>query len=357
MAKKRIRKFIFVVGGVMSSVGKGITTSSIGTILKGKGYKVSLVKADPYLNVDAGTMNPTEHGEVFVLDSGLETDQDMGNYERFLNQSLPDENYMTNGMVFKHIIDKERSLGYNGKCVEYYYHVPLEIQRRIEKSQKSTNAEITIVEIGGTVGEYHNALFIEVGRKLQLAHPEDVMFVMVSYLPTPPSVGEMKTKPTQNAVQQLRSFGVTPSLIVARAENELDKKRKEKIANMVGIPEEDVISAPDVESIYDVPSNFEQDGLGDRILKHFRLRARQKDLKEWRAFLAKRKKAKKTIQIAIAGKYFDTGDFTLSDAYLSVIEAIKFSSFGLGVEPVIHWLNVKEFESGKKKFANSHAIY
>ena len=193
-------KYIFVVGGVMSGVGKGITTSSIGVILQSKGFNVSLIKADPYLNVDAGTMNPTEHGEVFVLDSGLETDQDMGNYERFLNKSLPPENYMTNGMVFKYVIDKERALGYKGKCVEPVYHITEEILRRIKKSIEKTNSEITIFEIGGTVGEYQNAIFLEAARMLKLKHPKDVMFVMVSYLPVPGKLGEMKTKPTQNAV-------------------------------------------------------------------------------------------------------------------------------------------------------------
>jgi CTP synthase len=255
MADKRSKtKYIFVVGGVMSGVGKGVTTASIGTILKSKGYKISLIKADPYLNVDAGTMNPTEHGEVFVMDGGLETDQDMGNYERFLNQTLPRENYMTNGMVFKYVIDKERALGYKGKCVEPTYHITEEILRRISESVKKTDAEIVVVEIGGTIGEYQNAIFLEAARQLKNKNPKDVMFVMVSYLPTPPSIGEMKTKPTQNAVMQMNSYGVSPNIIVARAELPVDKKRKEKIASMTGLlSSEDVIAAPNVKSIYDVP--------------------------------------------------------------------------------------------------------
>jgi len=352
MAKKRSpHKYIFVVGGVMSGVGKGVTTASIGTILQSKGYKVSLMKADPYLNVDAGTMNPTEHGEVFVLDSGLETDQDMGNYERFLGKDMPGENYMTNGMVFKYVIDKERALGYKGKCVEPLYHITEEILRRIKKSQEKSEAEITVVEVGGTVGEYQNAIFLEAARVLKLKNPRDVMFVMVSFLPIPGTIGEMKTKPTQNAVRQLNSYGISPDLIVARSEVPLDQKRKEKIAMTTGIEHEDVISAPDIKSIYEIPINFEKDGLSKRILSHFGLRARQKDLKEWRAIYKKGMTAKDTIKIGIVGKYFDTGDFVLSDVYISVIEALKISSYHAGVKAEMTWINSKHIESGEYKLS------
>ncbi|MEX0934992.1 MAG: CTP synthase, partial [Candidatus Paceibacterota bacterium] len=326
--------------------GKGVSTASIGTILQSKGFRVSLIKADPYLNVDAGTMNPTEHGEVFVLESGLETDQDMGNYERFLNKSLPAENYMTNGMIFKYVIDKERALGYGGKCVEPTYHITEEILRRIEESRKKNDAEITIVEIGGTVGEYQNAIFIEAARRLKLDHPGDVMFVMVSYLPIPNMLGEMKTKPTQNAVRQMNSYGVSPDMIIGRSEKPLDKKRKKKIADMCGVLEENVISAPDIESIYEVPVNFENDGLSGRILNFFGMRARKKDLKEWRTFVEKAKNAKDEVDIAIVGKYFDTGDFVLSDAYISVIEALKISAASQSVNVNIHWLDAKDFQDG-----------
>ena len=351
MADKRSKtKYIFVVGGVMSGVGKGVTTASIGTILKSKGYKISLIKADPYLNVDAGTMNPTEHGEVFVMDGGLETDQDMGNYERFLNQTLPRENYMTNGMVFKYVIDKERALGYKGKCVEPTYHITEEILRRISESVKKTDAEIVVVEIGGTIGEYQNAIFLEAARQLKNKNPKDVMFVMVSYLPTPPSIGEMKTKPTQNAVMQMNSYGVSPNIIVARAELPVDKKRKEKIASMTGLlSSEDVIAAPNVKSIYDVPINFENDGLGMRILNHFDLKPKKRDLKEWRKVVDKMRQASKEVNIAVVGKYFDTGDFVLSDAYISIIEALKISGIHLGAKTNLHWLDSKKFESGGKK--------
>ncbi len=333
----------------MSGVGKGIATASIGTILQSKGFSVSLIKADPYLNVDAGTMNPVEHGEVFVLDSGLETDQDMGNYERFLNKDMPHENYMTNGMVFKSVIDRERALGYGGKCVEPVYHVTEEILNRIAHSVKKTGAEFTIVEIGGTIGEYQNAIFLEAARLLKLRNPKNVMFVMVSYLPVPPSIGEMKTKLTQNAIHQLNSYGIQPDIIIARSEVPVDQRRKEKIAVATGVVSENIIAAPDIKSIYDVPVNFERDGLSDRIFECFGVKPRSKDLVEWRKFVAKSSSAKKKLKLAVIGKYFDTGDFVLADAYVSVIEAIKFSSYWEGARPELHWINAKEYETGKRK--------
>ncbi|MCC7469617.1 MAG: CTP synthase [Bacteroidetes bacterium] len=357
MLKKSV-KYIFVVGGVMSGVGKGITTSSIGSIIQSKGFKVSLIKADPYLNVDAGTMNPTEHGEVFVLDSGLETDQDMGNYERFLNQSMPKQNYMTNGMVFKYVIDKERALGYKGKCVEPTYHITEEILRRINESSKISDADFVIVEIGGTIGEYQNAIFLEAARQLRLKNPKDVMFVMVSYLPTPKSIGEMKTKPTQNAVSQMNSHGVSPNIIIARADEQVDRKRKEKIANMSGLySPDDVISAPNVANIYDVPINFEKDGLSDRIMNFFNLKPKKKDFKEWKRFVSKMNNSRGVVKIAVVGKYFDTGDFVLSDAYISVIEALKISSAYAGVRAELDWLDAKSFEKGGKRELGKLAKY
>jgi len=347
-AKKKSPKYIFVVGGVMSGVGKGVTTASLGTILQSKGFNVSLVKADPYLNVDAGTMNPTEHGEVFVMDSGLETDQDMGNYERFLNKSLPSTNYMTNGMVFKYVIDKERALGYKGACVEPTYHITEEILRRLKEVGRKSEPDIIVVEIGGTIGEYQNAIFLEAGRQLRLKNRSDVMFVMVSYLPVPSTIGEMKTKPTQNAVRQLNGYGINPDIIVARASHPVDKKRKDKIANMCGVLSQNVISAPDVSSIYDIPINFEEDGISNRILAHFGMSPRKRDLKEWREFVDKVKNPKGEISIAVIGKYFETGDYVLSDSYISVIEALKISAAHQGLKPNLTWLSAKQFERKAK---------
>ncbi len=344
-AQPKAHKYIFVIGGVMSGVGKGIATASIGKILAARGLSVNLVKIDPYLNVDAGTMNPTEHGEVFVLDSGLETDQDMGNYERFLNRDVGVEDYMTSGMIYKSVIEKERNLEYGGKCVEAVPHVREEIVARLKHSTKMAKSDVTVVEIGGTLGDFSNALFIDAARVIHLQDPSSTLFVMVSYLPVPGTIGEMKTKPTQIAVRQLNAYGVQPDFLIARAPTPLDDKRKEKLAVQVNVPASHIISAPDVDSIYDVPLNFERDELSDILLKSLGKKGRQaSDMNEWRKFAEHAHNGRTKVKIGVVGKYFDTGDFVLSDAYLSVIEAIKFSAFHLGVKPEIHWLNAKEYQ-------------
>lgn len=332
----------------MSGVGKGIATASIGKILSARGLKVNLMKIDPYLNVDAGTMNPTEHGEVFVLDSGLETDQDMGNYERFLNRDLTPEDYMTSGMVYRTVIERERNLGYHGKFVEAIPHVRDEIIDRVQRGADSSASEVTVVEIGGTVGDFQNALYIDAARVMHLKSPGDVLFVMVSYLPIPSTIGEMKTRPTQHAVQQLNSYGIQPDIIIARAAKPLDQKRKEKLAVWCNVQPEHIISAPDVDSIYDVPVNFERDELSSVLLKALGKHETSKsDMAEWKKFAEHAHNGKQRVKIGIVGKYFDTGDFVLSDAYLSVIEAIKFSSYHLDVMPDIDWVNAKDIQEGK----------
>ncbi|MCR4306763.1 MAG: CTP synthase, partial [Candidatus Yonathbacteria bacterium] len=226
---KENRKFIFVIGGVISGVGKGVAASSIGKILQARGFSVTALKIDPYVNVDAGTMNPTEHGEVFVLQDGDETDQDMGNYERFLDTTLTRLNYMTTGRIYQSVIERERNLEYKGKCVQVVPHIPLEAIARIKKAAEKARADIAVIEVGGTVGEYENILFLEAARMMKAAHPDDVAVVMVSYLPTPPKVGEMKTKPTQHATRQAQAAGIQPDVIIARSELPLDKKRREKL--------------------------------------------------------------------------------------------------------------------------------
>ena len=345
-------KYIFVVGGVMSGVGKGITTSSIGTLLQARGLTVTALKIDPYINVDAGTMNPTEHGEVFVLRDGDETDQDMGNYERFLNKDLTSTNYMTTGRVYRTVIENERNLEYKGKCVQVVPHIPLEVIRRIKKAAKDADADVVTIEIGGTVGEYENILFLEAIRMLKLKQPDDVIVVMVSYLPVPGKLGEMKTKPTQHAVRTLNGTGIHPDFIVARSDRPVDKKRKEKLALFCNVPEERVISAPDVESIYAVPLNFEKDHLSDLLLARLGLSAKTPSrLNPWKQFATRAHTAVKPVNIAVVGKYFDTGDFVLSDAYISVLEAVKYSAYAQNVKPVIHWLNAKDFTNGVPKGA------
>ena len=349
--KKKNRKYIFVIGGVMSGVGKGITTASIGQILKSAGHKVCLSKVDPYLNVDAGTMNPTEHGEVFVMDSGLETDQDMGNYERFLDRDLHSTDYLTSGMIYKHVIEKERNLGFEGRCVEAIPDIRDEIISRYKKTANENDAEISIIEIGGTVGDYQNVMFLEAARVLQVQKPNDVKFIMVSYLPVPGKLGEMKTRPTQNAVRQLNSYGIHANFLIARSEQPLDKKRKEKISVTCNIPINNVISAPDIDSIYDVPLNFEKDQIGRMISNELGLPYKKSKMNSWRKFVGKIKKAKSggnKIKIALVGKYFDTGEFTLSDSYLSVIEAIKYSAYNHLVDIELSWINSKKYDENPK---------
>ena len=333
----------------MSGVGKGVTTASIGKILSARGFKVNPMKIDPYLNVDAGTMNPIEHGEVFVLDSGLECDQDMGNYERFLDVAVPPENYMTSGMVYKYVIDKERALGYGGKCVDPIPALPEEILRRLKVAREKTRSDITIVEIGGTIGEYQNAIFFEAARILKLQHPEDVMFVLVSYLPVPDKIGEMKTKPTQYAVRTMNSYGIHPDIIVARSDRPLDKKRKEKIAFSSNVPIDHIISAPDVESIYDIPLNFEKDRLSDTLFKILNTKPRRRDLNDWRKVVRRIKGATQPVKIGIVGKYFKTGDFVLSDVYISIIESLKHAAAHHKVKAVIEWLDANDYEAAPER--------
>jgi len=344
--KSANHKYIFVIGGVMSGVGKGIAVSSMGTLLTAKGYKVNLVKVDPYLNVDAGTMHPTEHGEVFVLNSGLETDQDMGNYERFLGRDLASDDYITSGMVYKHVIDKERALEFGGKCVDAK-QIRDEIIHRIEHAAKVNKSDISIIEIGGTIGDYQNVMFMEAARVFKTYNPNDVIFMMVSYLPTPGSIGEMKTRPTQNAERQLASYGINTDFIIGRASTPIDKKRKEKIASACNIRPERVISAPDIKSIYDVPVNFEKDRLAEQLLEALNLPNTKTgpDFDKWKKLAHGIKSDKgKQVHIGVVGKYFNSGDFILSDAYLSVLEAIKYSGYEVGVRPVIHTINSRDFE-------------
>ena len=342
-------KYIFVAGGVMSGIGKGIASSSIARILKSKSYKVTALKIDPYINLDAGTMNPTEHGEVFVLDDGYETDQDMGNYERFLDDTLPSINYMTTGRVYQEVIRRERNLEYKGKNVQVVPDVPLEVIYRIKAAVAKAEADVAVIEIGGTIGEYENILFLEAARMLKQQHPADVAIVMLSYVPIPSTIGEMKTKPTQHASRELNSVGLQADIILARASVPIDQKRKEKIATFCNVLPDRVISAPDVESIYDVPTNFEKDGLGDILCDVLGLEKRPTDLVQWQAFVAKAKNGNKKLQIAVVGKYFMSGDYVLSDVYISVIEALKHASAHQNASVKLSYLDSEEYEKDSAK--------
>lgn len=341
-------KYIFIAGGVMSGVGKGVATASIGKILQSRGFEVTAIKIDPYINVDAGTMNPLEHGEVFVTEDGAECDQDIGNYERFLDRYIYAANYMTTGGVYQSVIERERNLEYDGKCVEVVPHIPEEVIHRIQKAAKLAKAEITLIEIGGTVGEYQNLLFLEAARMLKLRHPQDVVFVLVSYLPVPKMIGEMKTKPTQYAVRTLNSAGIQPDVIIARSPLPLDEPRKKKISLFCNVLKEDIISAPDIKSIYDVPINFENSNLAVRILGKLNLRTRKRNLQDWKKLVVVTKTVKKKVKIGIIGKYFATGHFTLTDSYISVIESVKHAAWYHKVDPEILWLDAEKYEKDPK---------
>lgn len=348
-AKKKQRKYIFVVGGVLSGVGKGVTTASLGAILSAKGFSVTALKIDPYINIDAGTMNPTEHGEVFVTDDGDETDQDMGNYERFLNTNLLSDNYMTTGRVYQTVISAERAMKYKGKCVEVVPHIPEEVIRRITTAAEKNDAEITIIEVGGTVGEYQNILFLEAARMMKLARPHDVAFLLVSYLPVPSHLGEMKTKPTQHASRALNSAGINADMIIARGPYELDQPRREKLSVLCGVQKDNCISAPDVPSIYEIPLKLEEQKIGNKLLKIFHLRPRPTHLSEWQELVGRIQHTKKDVKIAVVGKYFGTGNYTLADSYISVIEAVKHAAWHNHAKPVMEWIDSEDFEKDPKK--------
>ncbi len=355
MARKT--HYLFVVGGVLSGLGKGIAVSSIGLLLKSRGYRVSAMKIDPYINIDAGTMNPTEHGEVFVTADGLETDQDIGNYERFLNHPLTRHDYMTTGQVYLSVIERERALGYKGKCVEVVPHVPEEVIRRITTAARKNRAEIQLVEIGGTVGEYQNMLFLEAARMMHLRLPGLVQFILLSYLPIPGQLGEMKTKPTQYAVRTLNAAGIQPDFILGRSSVPLDLERKEKLSINCNMHPADIISAPDVKNIYTIPLNYEKEKLAEKILTKFSLPVKHGQLIEWKKFVRSSQSTSQPLRIGIIGKYFSSGAFTLSDSYLSVIEACKHAAWSLRRPIDITWLNAETYETEPKRLAELNQFH
>ncbi len=338
-------KYIFIAGGVMSGIGKGIATASIGKILQSKGFTVTAVKIDPYINVDAGTMNLLEHGEAFITKDGDQCDQDMGNYERFLDVELTKDNYMTTGRIYQSVIDRERKLGYKGKCVEVVPDIPNEVISRINKAARKNMADFVLIEIGGTIGEYQNMLFLEAARMIKLKNQKNFMFILVSYLPIPKMIGEMKTKPTQHAARTLNSAGIQPDIILARATTHLDKKRKRKISTFCNVNIEDVISAPDVKSIYKIPINFEKEGLGRTILKKFGIKAKtKKGLKSWEQLQETIEHSKEKVRIGIIEKFFTANVTASTDCYLSMTEAIKHAAWYFKRKLEIVWMDSKNYD-------------
>lgn len=302
-----------------------------------------------YVNIDAGTIRPTEHGEVFIGADGIEADQDLGNYERFTGQAMTALNYITTGQVYQEVIRKERNLEYDGEDVEVVPDVPHEIIRRIRLAQKKNRAEITIVEFGGTVGEYQVLLFLEAARIMKVYNPEDIAFVLVSYLPLPSHIGEMKTKPTQYAVRTLNAAGIMADFIVARAEQALDQRRREILAMVCNLRPGTVLAAPDQQSIYDVPLLFHDQKFDEMLLRALYLKPRKNDIHTWKNFSKKVKRCSTTVNISVIGKYFGTGDFTLADSYISVIEAAKHAAWANDAKPNLTWIDSTEYEKDPKR--------
>ena len=343
-------RFIVVTGGVLSGLGKGVITSCIGALLRAHGYTVTAIKMDPYINVDAGTMRPTEHGEVFVTDDGGETDQDLGNYERFMDEPILKANSVTTGQLYLTVIQQERNLKFDGKCVEVIPHIPLEIRRRILDVAEKTKADFVLIEVGGTVGDYQSILFLESLREMK-RELNSMVFVHVAYLPTPGNIGEMKTKPAQHSVRFLNASGIQPDFIVARGEHLLDDIRKEKLSVFCNVKSERVIAAPDVKWIYSLPSMFAEQKFDRMLLEDFGLDYKDPDMKVWDDLMKNINASKESITIGVAGKYFDIGDFVLEDSYVSVIEAIKHACWNNNRMPNIVWLDTKDFEKDEKNLS------
>ena len=342
-------KFVVVAGGVMSGVGKGVTTASIARILREHGYKVTAIKIDPYINYDAGTLRPTEHGEVWVTDDGGEIDQDLGTYERFLDVDIPRINNITTGQVYKTIIDRERSGKYLGQTVQFIPHVPEEIKRRIKEASKEF--DIAVVEIGGTIGDYENVPFLFAMKSLERElGKENVAYVLITYLPIPSHIEEMKTKPTQQAIRLLGETGIFPDFIICRAKRALDNVRKKKIETYANIPSENVISEPDIETVYSIPLDLEREQLGIKILKELNLKQKKElELSEWKKLVGRIQNPKSHIKIAIVGKYIDIGDYSLADSYLSINQALVHAGAALNVGVDITWVDAKTFEEDESK--------
>ena len=342
-------KYVFVVGGVISGLGKGVVTSSIGLLLKSCGYKVNMMKIDPYLNVDAGTMRPAEHGETFVTADGGEIDQDLGNYERFLNQDFSRDNNITSGKVFKTIIERERALGYDGRDVEMIPDVPNEVKRRFYEAEKGF--DFMIVEVGGTTGDIENLPFLYAAR--EMGRERDSIYVVAAYVPFLKNVGELKTKPAQHAVTSLRSTGINPDILITRSEIPLDGPRRETLAKRCFLDPEFIIDDPDMESIYDIPIELEKQKFSSKVLKHFGLH-KSANLDAWKKFVAGIKKPKKTVRIALVGKYVRHGGTQHKDVYVSVLEALQHAGAFLKTKIEVEAIDANDLDTSelvKGKFA------
>ncbi|MBI3985117.1 MAG: CTP synthase (glutamine hydrolyzing) [Candidatus Levybacteria bacterium] len=341
---RKSTKYIFVSGGVISGIGKGTTVASIALLLKSSGYKVSPIKFENYLNIDAGTINPIEHGDPFLCEDGTEGDMDIGSYEKYLNEDMGKDNFVTMGQIYKTVIDRERRFEYNGEDVEAIPYITDEIIARIENLAKKDNSDIVIIELGGTAGEYQNLFYYEASRMISLKKPGDVLHIHVSYVPTPSHLGEPKTKPTQLSVRTLNSMGIQPDFVITRSEKFLDQRRRDRVALFGNIHPDDVISSPDVDSVYEIPVVLEKQGMDAKILKKLNLKNAKPNLTEWKKFINSTKRHTKIIRIAIVGKYFGTGEYQLKDSYAALFDAIDHASWKLGVKTETVWVDAERVE-------------
>jgi len=347
-----MKKYIFVTGGVMSSLGKGISSASLGRILKSEGYKVTILKFDPYLNIDAGSQNPFQHGEVFVTEDGAETDLDLGHYERFLDEDLFQENNVTSGQVYQTVIQKERRGDYLGSTVQIIPHITEEIKKRIRILSENSDKDIIIVEVGGTVGDIESLPFLESIREFKMEEGDgNVAFVHLTYIPYLKTTGELKTKPTQHSVGELRKIGIQPDIIIARGEKDIGKEEKRKIALFTNVREENIFSLSNADLIYKVPLILERENIGCTLSRILHLRDRESKLSDWEETVKKGIERKGTVKLAIVGKYIK-----LQDAYLSLNEAIRHSSFEVGVNVDIQWIESELLEDSTDSLKGVNGI-
>jgi CTP synthase len=334
-------KFVFITGGVVSSIGKGIVAASLGRLLKSRDYSVSILKLDPYINVDPGTMSPFQHGEVFVTDDGAETDLDLGHYERFTDTSMSRLNSVTTGSIYQAVINKERRGDYQGGTVQVIPHITNEIKERIHRVARNTSSDVVITEIGGTVGDIESLPFMEAIRQFRKdVGRNNVVYMHVTLIPWIPAAGEMKTKPTQHSVKELRSIGIQPDVLVCRCDRPLKPGIKEKISEFCDVPVESVVTSRDASTIYEVPLILEQEGLAQRTLELLQLEQREPDLKGWQTLVERLNSPQKRIEVAIVGKYVQ-----LSDAYLSVVEALGHGAIASECEVNLRWVSAEDIEA------------
>ncbi|MFF5993925.1 CTP synthase [Lysinibacillus sp. KU-BSD001] len=330
-------KYIFVTGGVVSSLGKGIVAASLGRLLKNRGLEVTIQKFDPYLNIDPGTMSPYQHGEVFVTDDGAEADLDLGHYERFIDINLGKHSTVTSGRVYQSVLQKERRGDYNGGTVQVIPHITNEIKDRIQRAGRETNADVVITEVGGTVGDIESLPFLEAIRQMKtsLGH-NNVMYVHCTLIPYIKAAGEMKTKPTQHSVKELRSLGIQPNIIVVRTEQAISQDMKDKLALFCDVQPHEIIESRDVEHLYEVPLNLHAQDFDDIVLDHFRIQAPEADMSDWKELVHKVKNLQHKTRIALVGKYVE-----LQDAYISVAEALKHAGYVYDSDIEIDWVNAE----------------